>query len=103
LENIVKDFKETLEEKLLLAKLLLHTQEAFEERELLLRHYLGQEDIEQLISEWNPPNDATTVAAKYLHAVCGQNSKSFSINSSRVSQFLLDYHPTNDDISHEID
>ena len=60
----MKDFKEALEEKLLLAKLLLHTQQTFEEHKLLLCYYLGQEDIEQLISEWNPPNDATIVAAK---------------------------------------
>ena len=101
----MKDLEETLEEKSLLAKLLLRTQQAYEERELLLHHYLGEDNIERLISERIPPKDATTVAAKYLHAVCEQNLKSFAVNPSCVSLLKITTycHPANDDISLEID
>jgi hypothetical protein len=84
MESIVKELTEALDEKMFLAKLLLRAQQTCEEHELRLRDYLGQETITQLVSERSPPKDATTVAGKYLHAVCEHTLKSVSVDQSRT-------------------
>lgn len=47
-------FKESLEEKRLMKKVLVRIQRTYEERELLLRRHLTQNDIDQLICEHEP-------------------------------------------------
>lgn len=89
MESILEQFNETLDEKQLLVKILLRIQRTYEERELLLRRYLSQEDIEQLISERNPVKGTATVSAKYFHAVCGHNLRSFSASHFRVGRLLM--------------
>ncbi|KAF8119146.1 chitin synthase-domain-containing protein [Boletus edulis] len=80
LEGLLEEFQETLEEKLLLARLMLRIQEAYEEREQVLRRCLSQEDVDKLISQQNPATEPTTVGAKYLRAVCEPTLRSFSIH-----------------------
>ena len=80
LDSILAEFKEALEEKKMLAKLLHRTQQVYEGRELLRHRYLSQKDIEKLVFERNPFKDsaAATVGAKYFHAVCGLKLRSFN-------------------------
>ena len=93
MENILQEYKEALGEKFILAKLLLRIQQTCEEREMLLRHYLSQEDIKRVASENNSLGnlDATTIGARYLHAVCNQSLQSFigDLVSQSVIRTLL--------------
>lgn len=84
-ESILEQFKEALDEKMVVARLFLRTQEIYEERELLLRRYLSQEDIEQFVSEQHPIKDAASVGAKFLRAICEHNLRSFSLGPCLVS------------------
>jgi len=75
----------------MVAKLLLRIQQTCEEREMLLRSYLSQEDIEQVAYENNPleNSDSTTVGAKYLHAVCNQSLRSLIASDDVVGQSVV--------------
>lgn len=83
-DNALQQFNEVLEEKLLLARLLLRIQRTYEERELDLLRYLSQEDIEELICERNPLKNSATANAKYVHAVFEHNLRSLSMNRCHV-------------------
>jgi hypothetical protein len=70
----LEQFKESVEEKKLMARVLVRIQETYEEREMLLRRHLTDEDIDRLISDEEPD----TVRTKYIHAICGHTLRSFS-------------------------
>lgn len=84
-ESILEQFREALDEKMAAARLFLRTQEMYEEREMLLRRYLSQEDIEQFVSEQHPIKDAASVGAKFLRAICEHNLRSLSLSPCLVS------------------
>lgn len=83
-ESALEQFKETLGEKMMAAKLLLRIQRTYEERELRLRRHLSEEDIERLVSDQNPIKDAASIDAKYLNALCEQTLRSFSVNRTSL-------------------
>ena len=91
-DRILERFKEALGEKYMLAKLLLHTQEPYEESEMLLRRFLNKEDIEWLISEHSPFKDSggtATVGARYVHVVCEDTLLPSSVYPHVVCQNLF--------------
>lgn len=75
----MEDFTEALQEKIILTKLLLRVQEAYEEREMHLLRYLTQGDIERLVSGQNPFKDTASIRAQYFEAVFKHNLRTFSM------------------------
>ena len=49
MDKILGQYKEAIEEKYLLAKLLFCVQGVYEESKMLLCHFLSEEDFEQLL------------------------------------------------------
>jgi hypothetical protein len=76
---MLEDFKEALQEKIVMTKLLLRVQQTYEEREIHLRRYLSQGDIEQLVSRQTPFQDTPTVSAMYLRTIFEHNLRTFSV------------------------
>jgi hypothetical protein len=88
-DRILEQFKEAIGEKYLLTKLLLHSQEAYEECEMLLRHFLSEDDVARLISKQSPfkgSGGSAMVGVKYLQAVYEHTLWSNSVNPRVVCQ-----------------
>lgn len=96
---MLEEFRESLEEKASVVKSLVHIQQKCEERELLLRRFLSQEDIARLVSERDPLNDTATVGAMYFRAVWDHNLRSFGPSPSLccVGRSSTNHRPFADD------
>lgn len=76
---MMEDFREALQEKIVVTKLLLHVQRTYEERETHLRRYLSQGDIERLVFGQNPFKDAASVSSQYFWMIFEHNLRTISI------------------------
>lgn len=78
---MMEDFKDEPQDKILLKKLLLRVQQAYEEREMHLRHDLSSKDIERLVSRRSPFGDAASVGAKFFQAILEHRSRTLSLQN----------------------